>query len=62
MRDIMNCKHKNTFEGRARDLWLFTFLCNGINMEDIAKLRYKNILLSTIVFIRSKSERSKKRI
>ena len=57
----MNYPVKNIFEERARDLWMFTYLCNGINMKDIAKLRYKNITSVTISFIRSKSERSTKK-
>jgi len=28
---------------KARDFWLFSYLCNGINMKDIARLKYKNI-------------------
>lgn len=31
------------FEERSRDLWLFSYLCNGINFKDIARLKYENI-------------------
>ena len=47
-------------EHRARDLWLFSYLCNGINFKDIARLRYKNIDGDTITFIRAKTERKLK--
>ena len=60
IRDIMNYPVRNPFEVK-RDLWMFTYLCNGTNMKDIAKLRYKNISSDTIVFLRSKSERSTKK-
>lgn len=46
---------------RYRDLWLFSYLCNGINVKDIALLRYKNIEGDVIVFIRSKTAREKKK-
>jgi len=38
-----------------RDLWLFSYLCNGMNMADIFRLRYKDIYDDTIVFIRHKT-------
>ncbi len=47
-------------EEKAKDLWLFSYLCNGANVKDIAKLQYKNITLKNITFIRSKTERATK--
>lgn len=55
---IMNYKPKSKFQERARDLWIFSYLCNGANMKDIARLKYKNIEGNKINFIRSKTERS----
>lgn len=40
----------------ARDLWLFSYLCNGINIRDIVRLRFKDVREDKIVFIRSKTE------
>lgn len=45
-------------EARNRDLWVFSYLCNGINIKDIARLKYKQIGESSISFVRSKTERS----
>ncbi|MEI8049344.1 MAG: site-specific integrase [Bacteroidota bacterium] len=42
---------------RQRDYWIFSYLCNGINMKDIARLRYRNIDKDSITFIRAKTER-----
>lgn len=39
-----------------RDLWIFSYLCNGINIKDIAKLKFKDIGEESITFIRSKTE------
>ena len=44
-----------TLEHRSRDLWLFSFLCNGINFKDLANLKYSNIKGQTIVFERAKT-------
>jgi len=57
---IINYKTTSRFQERARDLWVFSYLCNGANMKDIAKLKYKNIVGGKIHFIRSKTERSTK--
>jgi len=46
---------------KAKDFWLFTYFCNGINMKDIALLQYKNIKGDFISFIRSKTENSTRR-
>lgn len=44
----------NSSEDKARDFWYFSYLCNGINMMDIAHLKYKNIHGSEIIFNRKK--------
>ncbi len=47
-------------EARAKDFWLFSYLCNGVNIKDIAKLKCKNLDSKHISFVRSKTERSTK--
>lgn len=42
-------------QNRYRDLWLFSYLCNGINFRDMLFLRYSNISNDEIVFIRNKT-------
>lgn len=39
-----------------RDLWLFSYLCNGINFRDMIFLKYKNITDDEVSFIRSKTK------
>ncbi|MGM0622367.1 MAG: phage integrase SAM-like domain-containing protein [Bacteroidota bacterium] len=41
---------------KAKDFWLFSFICNGINMKDIALLKYKNLKGDRIEFERAKTE------
>lgn len=45
-------------EKRSRDLWFFSYLCNGINFNDMLKLKYKNISGGEIHFIRQKTIRT----
>lgn len=41
-----------------RDLWLFSYLCNGINFRDMVYLKYGNIVDDEIWFVRSKTRNS----
>lgn len=45
-----------THEEEAYYLWMFTYLCNGINMKDLCNLKYKDIGSEFIYFIRKKTE------
>ena len=47
-------------EAKARDLWLFSFYCNGMNMADIFSLKYENINSEFIHFHRKKTIRTRK--
>ncbi len=42
-------------EEMCRDLWFFSYLCNGANITDICKLRYSNIRNGEICFYRQKT-------
>ncbi len=39
----------------CRDLWLFSYLCNGINVNDMLRLKYSNIKDGEIRFYRQKT-------
>ena len=45
---------------RYRDLWFFSYLCNGVNFADMLKLKYSNIQNGEISFLRSKTIRTSK--
>jgi integrase len=51
---------KGTNEQRYRDYWLFSYLCNGINIRDMARLKYSNIVDDIITFQRVKTKREKR--
>lgn len=57
VRAIASYRGSRTIE-RYRDLWLFSYLCNGINFRDMLFLRYRNIVGNEICFYRSKTLRS----
>jgi len=47
---------KSDSEAFARDLWLFSYICNGANIKDIAGFKHSNIEGDKIVFVRAKTE------
>lgn len=47
-------------EDKARDLWLFSYLCNGMNPKDMARLTYQQVGEKQIRFVRAKTERTKR--
>jgi integrase len=51
------CDPESTSQ-RAKDMWFFSYMCNGINMKDICLLKYKNIDQDSIIFIRAKTARN----
>lgn len=51
---------RGSSEAFYKDIWLFSYFANGINMKDICKLQYKNIKGTSIEFRRAKTERSNK--
>ena len=64
MADIGNIAAYDVVKGsqahQYRDYWLFSYLCNGLNVKDMARLKYSNIDGERISFIRAKTEREKK--
>jgi integrase/recombinase XerD len=45
-----------SWEEKALDFWIFSYLANGMNMKDIANLRYKDIDGEYIKFVRAKTK------
>jgi len=46
-------------ESYSRDLWVFSYLCNGINMKDICLLKYADLKKESITFRRAKTIQTK---
>lgn len=43
---------------KAKDFWILSYLCNGINFMDIAQLKWRNVDGGAIHFIREKTRRT----
>ncbi len=50
----------NSSEDKAKDFWIFSYLCNGINIKDICRLKYSNLDGEKLIFQRAKTENTKK--
>lgn len=44
----------------SKDYWMFLYLCNGMNVKDFCKLKWKSIDGEILTFQREKTKRSKK--
>jgi integrase len=53
---------ENSFEQRGRDLWIFSYLSNGMNIADICNLKWKDVdkKADSLSFIRKKTARTRK--
>lgn len=55
---IADYQPKNRMESYCRDIWLFSYLANGMNIADIANLKYKDLSDNFLSFIRQKTKNS----
>jgi len=44
-----------------KDLWFFSYLCNGINVTDMLKLKFSNIIDGEICWLRQKTVRTSRK-
>jgi integrase len=52
---LFNATPENKPQEKARDFWFFSYGCNGINIKDIAQLRFKDIQDGKFTFYRAKT-------
>jgi integrase/recombinase XerD len=57
---IANYEPKNDSEAFARDMWIFSFQANGMNMKDVFSLKRGNISDNMIIYVREKTIRTKR--
>ncbi len=54
---ILNCEQfENEDEEYARNLWLFQFYCNGVNLKDLVKLKWSDQIEQSFVIKREKTK------
>ena len=57
---LFQAKAETIEQEKARDFWFFSFACNGMNMKDILHLKWKNLNIEQIEFVREKTKRTRK--
>ncbi|HEY9220926.1 MAG TPA: site-specific integrase [Lutibacter sp.] len=57
---LFEAKTETPEQEKAKDFWFFSYACNGMNIKDIALLKYKNIDGDKIKYYRAKTINTKK--
>ncbi len=57
---LMKAEPKTPEQQKAKDFWFFSFAANGMNMKDIALLKYKQIKGEQIEYYRAKTKKTAK--
>lgn len=52
---LMEAEAKTPEQIKARDFWFFSYICNGMNIKDIALLKYEDLQQGKIIFYRAKT-------
>jgi integrase/recombinase XerD len=52
---LHKAESKTPEQTKARDFWFFSYSCNGINIKDIALLRYENLQEDKLILYRAKT-------
>lgn len=55
MKKLFLASPQNKEQEKAKDFWFLSYNCNGMNIKDIAQLKYKDIVDDKIVFYRAKT-------
>ncbi len=58
---LMNAPVVSDYEKRSRDLFYFSYLCYGININDLLRLKYSNIIDGEIFYFRAKTKSKSKK-
>jgi len=57
---LVNFNDGNPATEKYRDLWFFSYLCNGINFADLCRLKYSDISNGEIRWLREKTKNTSK--
>ena len=55
LKTLKEAKALTPEQEKARDFWFFSYICNGMNIKDIAFLKYEDIQQDKIIFYRAKT-------
>lgn len=57
---LFEAKPKTENQQKAKDFWFFSYTCNGMNIKDIANLKFKDLEDDHFYFYREKTKRTTK--
>tara|TARA_Y100001968_G_scaffold333836_1_gene399994 strand:- start:2097 stop:3344 length:1248 start_codon:yes stop_codon:yes gene_type:complete len=60
LKKLYNSKPTNQYQSKAKDFWLLSYFCNGMNLKDILFLKNNNIDEDLILFKREKTIKTSK--
>lgn len=55
LKQLFDANPQTLEQVKAKDFWFFSYACNGMNIKDIALLKYENIQDDKIIFYRAKT-------
>lgn len=58
LKKLFKAKPQIEEQQKAKDFWFFSYACNGMNIKDIALLRWENLDQETLTFYRAKTRRT----
>lgn len=61
IKKLLNVTPEYKEQEKARDFWFLSYACNGMNIKDIALLKYKNITNGKFEFVRAKTKKTGKK-
>lgn len=60
LKKLYEAEPGNKQQKKARDFWFFSYACNGMNIKDIALIKFSDIVDDRITFYRAKTQFSTK--
>jgi integrase/recombinase XerD len=60
LKQLFEAQPSTVEQEKAKDFWFFSFTCNGMNIKDIALLKYEHLKNDTLIFLRAKTIRTSK--
>lgn len=60
LKKLIDSKPKTKHQQIAKDFWLFSYVCNGMNFKDIALLKWENFRKDQFQFFRAKTKGTSK--
>lgn len=60
LKTLFEAEPRTKDQAKAKDFWFFSFSCSGINVKDIALLKWKDLRDGKLYFIREKTKNTSK--